>query len=299
MKPWYVWRPWQLVRRARAEWSVTQSGNRALPVAWGVSLLADPRMTIGRSIQTTGVHDPAVTEVLARLIQRGDTVVDAGAHIGYMTALAALAAGPAGHVVSWEPHPGLFEVLQRNVAELTTRRSSARITLHNAALADTQGTADLTIPDVAVTNDGMACLARANGLAGRSLRVRVDTLDDALADTSVAVMKLDVEGSELLALSGASRALHDGRIRHIVFEDHRGPSSGVMGLLMTHGYEIFAMGWSIRGPKLGRISGGPLAAAYEAPNYLATLAAAEVQERCAKPGWVTLSSRFARAGGMR
>ncbi len=75
MKPWYVWRPWQLARRApRGEWMASARGDSALPVAWGVSLRADPRMTIGRSIQTTGIYDPAVTEVLARLIRAGDTV---------------------------------------------------------------------------------------------------------------------------------------------------------------------------------------------------------------------------------
>ena len=134
MKPWYVWRPWQLARRVRAAWMAPPDGDRALPVAWGVSLRADPRMTIGRSIQTTGLHDPAVTEVLARLIRAGDTVVDAGAHIGYMTILSALASGPSGHVVAWEPHPELFAVLERNVAEAAPRRRMARITLRNAAL---------------------------------------------------------------------------------------------------------------------------------------------------------------------
>ena len=35
MKPWYVWRPWQLARRARIGWSVPAAGCRPLPVAWG------------------------------------------------------------------------------------------------------------------------------------------------------------------------------------------------------------------------------------------------------------------------
>ena len=54
------------------EWRAPRGGYSALPVAWGVSLLADPGMTIGRSIQTTGIYDLAVTEVLARLIQAGE-----------------------------------------------------------------------------------------------------------------------------------------------------------------------------------------------------------------------------------
>jgi hypothetical protein len=87
-KPWYVWRPWQLVRRASIVISPPQSGYTALPVAWGISVIADPAKMIGRSLFTTGIYDIAVSEVLARLIKPGDTVVDAGANVGYMTLLA-------------------------------------------------------------------------------------------------------------------------------------------------------------------------------------------------------------------
>ena len=66
-----------------------------------------------------------MTEVLARLIRAGDTVVDAGAHIGYMTILSsACVRSVQGHVVAWEPHPELFAVLERNVAEVAPRRAT-------------------------------------------------------------------------------------------------------------------------------------------------------------------------------
>ena len=293
MKPWYVWRPWQLARRAYIEWRPPRAGYSALPVAWGVSLLADPGMTIGRSIQTTGIHDLAVTEVLARLIQAGDTVVDAGAHIGYMAILAAFAAAPHGHVLAWEPHPDLFNVLERNVARVATRCRMAKITLRNAALASESGNAELVFPDVAASNDGTSHLAYAGSPAGRSVPVKVETIDEILGDAPVGVMKLDVEGSELQVLRGASRALRDGRIRHIVFEEHQGPASEVVRLLESVGYEIFAIGWSIRGLKLGPAAGARLATAYEAPSYLATLSPHDAKARCSRIGWLTLSSRFA------
>ena len=70
-----------------------RSGYTPLPVAWGISVIADPAKMIGRSLFTTGIYDLAVSEVLARLIEPGDTVVDAGANVGYMTLLAGVAAG--------------------------------------------------------------------------------------------------------------------------------------------------------------------------------------------------------------
>jgi FkbM family methyltransferase len=296
IKPWYVWRPLQLARRAQTEWNGPRAGYRPLPVAWGVSLLADTRMAIGRSNQTTGVHDLTVTEVLARLVQAGNTVVDAGAHTGYTAALAALAAGPGGHVMAWEPHPELFVVLEQNVAGVATRRRIARITLRNAALGSTPGRANLVVPDGNASNDGTSHLESMARPPTRSIRVKVETIDDVLGAEgaeSVDVMKLDVEGSELHVLRGATKALRAGRIRHIVFEDHQGPTSDVLRLLESMGYAIFAIGWSIRGLKLGPLSGRKLAADYEAPSYLATLAPDEVHGRCSKAGWLTLSARFA------
>jgi hypothetical protein len=99
-KPWYVWRPWQLVRRATVAINPPRSGYTALPVAWGISVIADPAKMIGRSLFTTGIYDIAVSEILARLIKPGDTVVDAGANVGYMTLLAGVAAGSSGRVLS-------------------------------------------------------------------------------------------------------------------------------------------------------------------------------------------------------
>ena len=120
-----------------------------------------------------------------------------------------------------------------------------------------------------------------------------------LGDAPVGVMKLDVEGSELQVLRGASRALREGRIRHIVFREHQNPTSKVVRLLESVGYEIFAIGWSIRGLKLGPAAGARLATAYEAPSYLATLAPRDAQARCSRIGWLTLSSRFASSTAER
>ena len=110
-------------------------------------------------------------------------------------------------------------------------------------------------------------------------------------------MKIDAEGGELDVLTGARRALEERRIRHIVFEDHGGPSSDVMRLLRNADYEIFALGWTLRGLRIAPAAHGPLAAAYEAPSYIATLSAADIHARCAPAGWTTLRRSFAGRAG--
>ena len=105
-------------------------------------------------------------------------------------------------------------------------------------------------------------------------------------------MKLDVEGAELGVLAGARHALGDGRIRHIVFEDHVGPGSPVWRLLVAHGYRLFSIGWSVFGLRLSDDPSERLTASYKAPSYIASLAPDEVLNACRAPGWSTLTASF-------
>jgi FkbM family methyltransferase len=296
-KPWYVWRPWQLVRRASVAIKPPRSGYTSLPVAWGISVIADPAKMIGRSLFTTGIYDIAVSEALARLIKPGDTVVDAGANVGYMTLLAGIAAASSGRVFSWEPHPELFSVLQSNVAALSARGGAAAITIRNAALGPEAGQATLVLPSYMDANDGVAYIGD-SASAGQSMRVSVETLDGVIGDAQIAVMKLDVEGAELGVLSGARRALGDGRITHIVFEDHVGADSPVARVLVANGYRLFSLGWSVRGLHLGEDPHERLATTYEAQSFVASLEPQQVLDSCRAMGWTTLSATFAARCGL-
>ncbi len=291
-KPWYVWRPDQLARRLVQWRRPPAAGFRPLLTSWGALILADPSKPLGMSIHTTGVYDLSVSEVLFRLVQAGDVVVDAGANVGYMTVLAAVAAGPSGTVHAFEPHPGLFSVLEQNVAASGHRFPMARVVLHDAALGDQEGRADLALPEALANNDGLAYVVRdANQSAVKTIAVRLETLDATVTE-DISVMKLDVEGFELQVLKGAARTLASRRIRHIVFEDHKGAQSGVMRLLAGAGYHLHSIGWSVWGPKVLPIASGSLAATYEAPSYLATIDPHEALRACASPGWRTLRRRI-------
>src|SRR5882724_9658705 len=52
-KPWFIYRPTQMVQRAACEWNRPIEGYHPLPVAWGLEVIADPSKTIGHSIWTT------------------------------------------------------------------------------------------------------------------------------------------------------------------------------------------------------------------------------------------------------
>ena len=185
LKPWYVWRPLQLVSRARLALAPPKPGEREIRTAWGVSLLAEPRTALGWSIAATGVHDLAVTECLARLIRAGDQVLDVGAHVGYTATLARIAAGPAGHVHAWEPNPGLHTLLERNAAAVTKRYRTAAITARAAAVGAAPGTARLVLPDRQSLNDATAHLNPGARPSDDSLLVAIETIDDVVGNGRV------------------------------------------------------------------------------------------------------------------
>jgi FkbM family methyltransferase len=303
-KPWFIYRPTQMVQRAACEWNRPIEGYHPLPVAWGLDVIADPSKTIGHSIWTTGIYDLAVSEVIARLVQPGDMVIDAGANIGYMTLLARIAASPDGRVIGFEPHPDLFQVALENVAASARKFDLAPVDLRNQALGETQGMADLIVPSGFDKNDGLARLGVPQDGDQRTIPVEVTTLDEVVGSDVISVIKLDVEGHEYQILKGGQQALASGQIRNVVFENHEGTESGPVALLQAHGYALFSIGWSMRGLKLAPLEGGSLAASYEAPSCLATLQPVEALATCGEKGWLTLSRgllrrRVRRAGSRR
>jgi FkbM family methyltransferase len=291
-KPWFVYQPARLIRRAVFGLRPSPRGYTPLQTSWGVPIIADASRTIGRSIATTGVFDLAVSEALARLISPGDTVVDAGANVGYMTVLASVAAGPGGRVLAFEPHPALFAVAQRNVQAAAARTRVADTKLFQVALSDQTGAGALEIPQDFDANDGTARISAVPAAGATTVPVALETLDHALGATMVAVLKLDVEGFEPHVLRGAARTLAERRIRHIVFEDHDIASSEVVRLLRQAGYQLFSLGWFMRGLQVQAVEVGSLATRYEAPSFIATLEPGEVVARCRPAGWRVLRNRL-------
>jgi FkbM family methyltransferase len=287
-KPHYVWRPQQLLQRmtgmTRPE-SRTGLADVALP--WGSTISCWPHEAIGSGLLRTGVHELAASEVLARLTAPGEFIVDAGANIGYMSALLAWRAGPSGRVLAFEPNPSVAEVFRTN-----SRRwggmNWAPIEMHQSAISDRAGYAPLTIDEEFERNRGTASL-RAGTRRRRIAEVQLERLVDAVGGGTPSVLKIDVEGHEELALRGAGSLVRDRRIRDIVFEEHRPYPTPVTRLLEQVGYVLFALDQTFFGPRLrvpmwrrDRISG--------APNLLATADPLRTRHLLKSRGWVVLTS---------
>jgi FkbM family methyltransferase len=270
--PYYVFRPSQIVRRL-----VGTKPPVTLP--WGDRIECDPSEMIGDALVRNGVFELAVTELLWRLTDRGETCVDAGANIGYMTSVMARRAGPSGLVIAFEPNPEVYARLVRNARRWTT---GAVIEAREVALSSVVGPGSLVIEGDFRFNNGTSHVER-EGDPG-NCPVRLETLDYALhAIPSVGVLKLDVEEHEMAVLHGGSHMLREGRIRDLVYEHELPYPSPVSDLLEGHGFRIFAARERFHGPVLAdpSIPFPPNVV----PNYLATLAPERAMSRMRLLGW--------------
>lgn len=146
-----------------------------------------------------------------RQAQRGGTILDVGANIGVFTVACARAARGVGQVIALEPSPATFAKLRVTCARLGLQN----VELLRIAAADENGPARFM---AAGTHELRQHLADARGDGSGTIEVQTRRLDDVCGDRvpDVTLLKLDVEGHEVQALTGASRILANGRVHLIV-----------------------------------------------------------------------------------
>ena len=205
-KPEYLFRPAQIMRRIKWEWSAP-IGFEDVRLPWGISIRVRAADTIGSCIGRLGVYDLCLTECIWRLLDPRERAVDVGANIGYVTGLMADRVGSDSTVFAFEPHPEVYQELSYNVEKWQELNEIASFRLFPLALGAERGTALLDVPDSFKYNRGMASLRKINRTAKdntSTLPVLVERLDDIMVDDQpIGVLKIDVEGHEFEVLQGA------------------------------------------------------------------------------------------------
>lgn len=194
------------------EWS-RPSGLHPVEVE-GASLLVDARdLGVASFLITTGTYEPFELSLIRRLLRPGACVVDVGANFGYYSVLVAQAVGARGRVYCFEPAPDNFEILRRNIHR---NGLADRVTAYATALSNETREGWLFLHP---RNQGDHRIVAGPSERRATVRVAVSRLDDVLPrGTPVDLIKMDVQGAEMLALQGMQRVLDENRDLALVME---------------------------------------------------------------------------------
>lgn len=182
----------------------------------GAAFVCDLRDGNAREVCFTGKYEAQETAIVLGVLRPGDTFIDVGANWGYFTLVAAAAVGATGRVVSVEPDPRLFEMLERNVAA----NAFAQVRAVRAAAGAAAGELTLTGFDAGGGNWGLSRVGTGGGFTFTARALALDDELDALGVDRVALLKLDIEGAEALALKGMAAGLRSGRYERLLVELH-------------------------------------------------------------------------------
>ena len=180
----------------------------------GARLQCDLRDHLSQVIYYRGWVDPALETWMRRWLRPGDVYIDVGAHIGYLSALAADAVGPHGRVVAFEPSP----VSWRRLRAAFDPAAFPQVEAVNAAVASGDGEASLFAADGDWEHQAYRnSLHPAPGLRHMAT-VETVSLDGVFPEQRLRLLKIDVEGGEQAVLAGARELLASGRCDALVIE---------------------------------------------------------------------------------
>lgn len=170
-----------------------------------------------------GTYEPDLQVGIGDLVKPGMVAYDVGANIGYISLLLAQAVGKTGHVYSFEALSKNLERLEENIR---LNELQDQVEIIAGAVVDQSGLVSFWVGP----SGGMG---KAEGSAGResveyraSIQVEGFSLDDFVYrrdHPQPDVVKMDIEGGEVLALPGMRQVL--AQARPIVFLELHGPQA--------------------------------------------------------------------------
>jgi len=144
--------------------------------------------------------EPHFQQILSKYINKGDTVFDIGANIGYVSTAMSKLVGQDGKVFAFEAVPMTAKAFTENIK----LNNCTNIQLIQKALSDKVGKATFRIPNGG-ENHSMASMMWHKS-DDDTINVAVDTIvidqDEKLKQITPSFIKIDVEGAEGLVVKG-------------------------------------------------------------------------------------------------
>lgn len=176
-------------------------------------LILAPSKYVRVLIPSSLTWEPEVMSVFRP--HKGEIVIDVGAQVGRYSIIASKLVQNEGKVIAVEPEPLNFKLLEANIK----LHKAENIIPINCALTDTEGYTKLWLGK---TPGWHSLVPNSNiNLTGDFVNVRCRTLDSLLRKLGIQQidwLKIDVEGAELMVLSGGLFALKNSKNLKIIIE---------------------------------------------------------------------------------
>jgi len=220
----------------------------------GFTMRLDVAKKMQRIFYLQKIYEPYVSNYIRNTLKEGDVFIDIGANVGIYTLLAARITGTQGRVYAFEPEEENFRTLRENVK----RNNLHTVLCVQKALSNTEGTMTFYVNPL---NDGGGGLVHSGtyyddkkAWSKKQIQKRFPDVEltkkvavvsfDAFAKehnlTNVFLIKIDVEGGELLVLEGMQDMLEQKCAPRIICEvSEKGEQ--IRALVEKHGYAVYTL----------------------------------------------------------
>jgi FkbM family methyltransferase len=187
-------------------------------------------------------REKATMLAASQLIHPGDTIIEVGGHIGYLTNWFAKLTGATGSVLVFEPSYDNLRYLERNIAKWPWVKIDRR------GISDFEGTATFYIEALTGQNNSLLAdydvfekNASAAGVSSQreEEKIEVTTIDKVCEANGLSpdFIKIDIEGAELSALKGMQAVFCESR--PIILIELTVDTQVCFDLLKRNGYIAF------------------------------------------------------------
>ena len=238
----------QLYRNPKLAKKIRSSLNAASPVGLTKTQVAGgiiQGFLLNLDMQTEkdywlGTYEINLQAAIKKFCLPGMVVYDIGANIGYISLMFAKQVGAQGSVLAFEPLPDNFQRLTENI---TLNQLNSRISTFQAAVVDVPG-----ITSFFVHKSG--AMGKAQGSLGREeqylsqIDVQAVALDDFIFSQNHPqpdLIKMDIEGGEVLAIKGMRKTMFEIKPTMLVEIHSHSALNCVWKEIQSAGYQLFKM----------------------------------------------------------
>lgn len=188
-------------------------------------------------------RESASMQLFQRSIKQGETVIEIGGHIGYISMFYSKLVGTYGHVVVFEPGPNNLPYLHRNL------QNCNNVEIISSAVSDTNGTATFFLEELTGQNNTLirdySIFMQNRKSAGYSenqvpVTVKITTLDSFVKRQKFEpdFIKIDVEGAEYQVIVGGAETIR--KYKPMMMIEISQNNEAVISSLTKHGYLLFS-----------------------------------------------------------